>query len=138
MIKRPLPFVTPRLLRRAIRFGLTGLLVTALHVLLAILFIKFVAAMLLLANGVAFAAATLTSYVLNTRWSFCSGIDGRTFRRFMAVSAAGFLMAMLVAYLAQEAGADNLASIGAVALTVPPLTFLLHNCWTYRQSTVAV
>jgi putative flippase GtrA len=138
MIRVPLPLITPRLLRRAIRFGLTGLFVTALHVLLAIAFIEFVAPMLLLANGVAFAAATSMSYVLNTSWSFASGMDSRTFCRFVAVSAIGFLVAMLVAYVAQEAGADNLASIGVVALTVPPLTFLLHNCWTYRQSTEAV
>jgi putative flippase GtrA len=120
------------LIRRGLRFALTGLLVTALHALVAIMFIHFIASKPPLANGFAFAVATVVSYVINTTWSFSARLHGRTLLRFLTVSAGGFLLAMLVAWAAQMAGLNYLFGIGAVALTIPAFTFVLHNFWTYR------
>nr|WP_242489393.1 GtrA family protein [Pseudomonas sp. TH08] len=114
------------------RFAVTGLFVTALHALIAIVFINFVSALPPLANGVAFAVATVVSYVINTTWSFSARLHGRTLMRFLLVSLGGFLLAMLVAWAAQVAGLHYLLGIGAVALTIPAFTFVLHNFWTYR------
>lgn len=111
---------------------MTGLFVTALHAVVAVLFIHFVMPMPPLANGVAFAVATVVSYLINTTWSFSARLHGRTLLRFMMVSAAGFLLAMFVAWAAQFAGLNYLLGIGAVALTLPAFTFVLHNFWTYR------
>lgn len=111
---------------------MTGLFVTALHAVVAVLFINFVMPMPPLANGVAFAVATVVSYLINTTWSFSARLHGRTLLRFMMVSCAGFLLAMFVAWVAQTAGLNYLAGIGAVALTIPAFTFVLHNFWTYR------
>ncbi|MFW0754467.1 GtrA family protein [Pseudomonas sp. H11T01] len=119
-------------IKRAQRFALTGLFVTALHALVAVLFINYVLPLPPLANGVAFTAATVVSYVVNTTWSFSSRLHGRTLLRFLMVSGAGFLLAMLVAWAAQMAGLHYLLGIGAVALTIPAFTFVLHNFWTYR------
>ncbi|MGF6114037.1 GtrA family protein [Pseudomonas sp. ADAK2] len=120
------------LIKRALRFAVTGLFVTALHAVVAVLFIHFVMPMPPLANGVAFAVATVASYLINTTWSFSARLHGRTLLRFMMVSAAGFLLAMFVAWAAQFAGLNYLLGIGAVALTLPAFTFVLHNFWTYR------
>jgi putative flippase GtrA len=120
------------LIRRGLRFALTGLLVTALHALVAVMFIHFIASEPPLANGFAFAVATVVSYVINTTWSFSARLHGRTLLRFLTVSAGGFLLAMLVAWAAQMAGLNYLFGIGAVALTIPAFTFVLHNFWTYR------
>ncbi|KAA0996595.1 GtrA family protein [Pseudomonas sp. ANT_J12] len=120
------------LIKRALRFAVTGLFVTALHAVVAVLFINFVMPMPPLANGVAFAVATVASYLINTTWSFSARLHGRTLLRFMMVSAAGFLLAMFVAWAAQIAGLNYLLGIGAVALTIPAFTFVLHNFWTYR------
>jgi putative flippase GtrA len=120
------------LIKRAQRFALIGVFVTALHALIAVLFINYVLPQPPLANGVAFAAATVVSYVVNTTWSFSSRLHGRTLLRFLMVSGAGFLLAMLVAWAAQIAGLHYLLGIGAVALTIPAFTFVLHNFWTYR------
>jgi putative flippase GtrA len=120
------------LIKRGLRFAVTGVFVTALHALVAVLFINFVLAQPPLANGVAFAVATVVSYVINTAWSFSSRLHGRTLLRFMTVSGAGFFLAMLVAWVAQMAGLNYLLGIGAVALTIPVFTFVLHNFWTYR------
>ncbi|MDN3223062.1 GtrA family protein [Pseudomonas nunensis] len=120
------------LIKRALRFAVTGLFVTALHAVVAVLFINFVMPMPPLANGVAFAVATVVSYLINTTWSFSARLHGRTLLRFMMVSGAGFLLAMFVAWAAQIAGLNYLMGIGAVALTIPAFTFVLHNFWTYR------
>ncbi|RON55176.1 GtrA family protein [Pseudomonas frederiksbergensis] len=120
------------LIKRALRFAVTGLFVTALHAVVAVMFINFVMPMPPLANGVAFAVATVVSYLINTTWSFSARLHGRTLLRFMMVSGAGFLLAMFVAWAAQTAGLNYLLGIGAVALTLPAFTFVLHNFWTYR------
>jgi putative flippase GtrA len=120
------------LIQRGLRFAVTGLLVTALHALVAVLFINSIAAQPPLANGVAFAVATVVSYVINTTWSFSARLHGRTLRRFLLVSTGGFFLAMFVAWAAQIAGLPYLLGIVAVALTIPAFTFVLHNFWTYR------
>ncbi|PWE44792.1 GtrA family protein [Pseudomonas prosekii] len=120
------------LIKRALRFAVTGLFVTALHAVVAVLFINFLMPVPPLANGVAFAVATVVSYLINTTWSFSARLHGRTLLRFMLVSAGGFLLAMFVAWAAQIAGLNYLLGIGAVALTIPAFTFVLHNFWTYR------
>ncbi|MEX5663767.1 GtrA family protein [Pseudomonas neuropathica] len=120
------------LIQRGVRFAVTGLFVTALHALVAILFINFISPLPPLANGVAFAVATLVSYVINTTWSFSARLHGRTLLRFLLVSVCGFWLAMFVAWAAQIAGFHYLQGIAAVALTIPAFTFVLHNFWTYR------
>ena len=120
------------LIKRALRFAVTGLFVTALHAVVAVLFINFLMPVPPLANGVAFAVATVVSYLINTTWSFSARLHGRTLLRFMLVSAGGFLLAMFVAWAAQFAGLSYLLGIAAVALTIPAFTFVLHNFWTYR------
>ncbi|MBX9404368.1 GtrA family protein [Pseudomonas baetica] len=120
------------LIQRGIRFAVTGVFVTALHALVAVMFINFVTPQPPLANGVAFAVATVVSYLINTTWSFSARLHGRTLLRFLLVSLGGFVLAMFVAWAAQMAGMHYLLGIGAVALTVPAFTFVLHNFWTYR------
>jgi len=119
-------------IQRGVRFAVTGLFVTALHALVAIAFIQFISPLPPLANGVAFAVATLVSYVINTAWSFSARLQGRTLLRFLLVSVGGFFLAMIVAWAAQMAGLHYLLGIVAVALTIPAFTFVLHNFWTYR------
>lgn len=123
---------TSLLIRRAIRFAFTGLLVTALHVLVAVLFMELLTPVPPLANGVAFVVATLVSYVVNTTWSFSSRLHGRTLYRFLLVSMAGFGLAMAVAWCVEVMGFGYLVGIAAVAVVIPVFTFVSHNFWTYR------
>lgn len=86
----------------------------------------------MLANGVAFATATVFSYLINTLWSFSSRLHGRNLRRFVLVSALGCLLAVAVSGLAEHYGLPYELGIVLVVLSVPPATFLLHSLWTYR------
>lgn len=127
-----MPLLQHPTLRRALRFGCTGLGVTALHAGIALLFLRFVLPQPALANGLAFLVATAVSYWINTRWSFKSALTGTTLVRFMTVSLLGLLVAMGVAQLADAAALAHWQGILLVALCVPPLSFLLHHFWTYQ------
>ena len=120
------------LLTQAVRFSISGAMVTAIHVVVAAGFIHFVAPRPALANGVAFVIANVVSYLVSTLWSFSSPLHGRNLLRFLLVSALGLLVAVSVSGLAQSLGLHYSIGIACVVLTVPPLTFLLHRFWTYR------
>ncbi len=118
--------------RRAFRFALSGLLVTALHTVIAIFFMENVVSIPSLANGVAFVVANAVSYVLHTTWSFSSPLHGKSLLRFCLVSLAGLLLAMGISAGVQMFEINYLYGIGLTICILPPLTFFLHNFWTYR------
>ncbi len=112
---------------------MSGLLATGLHVLIAVSFIRLILPSPIIANGVAFVTATLFSYLINTLWSFSSRLHGKNLRRYILVSALGFLLALVIAGLAEHYGLPYVCGIALVVLIVPPVTFLLHSFWTYRE-----
>ena len=114
------------------RFGITGLVVTVLHTLVATIAIKFVMLSPPLANGIAFLVATLCSYQMNTRWSFAAVSDRKNFYRFWCVSGVGLVLAMLISGAADHWGQSYLVGIGLVVCVVPVVSYFLHNAWTYR------
>jgi putative flippase GtrA len=128
MINISLPVLT----KPVFRFAFSGLLVTGLHVLIASTFIQIVLPSPAIANGVAFVVATVFSYLINTMWSFSSPLHGRTLTRFFLVSFIGLSLSMAISGTVQYIGLDYLYGIGFVVCIVPPITFLLHNFWTYR------
>lgn len=120
------------ILKRAVRFGITGAFVTGVHFVVAVFCVRYVVPNPPVANGVAFIFATVTSYMINTVWSFSSKLHGQTLFRFGVVSSIGFVLAISVAWVVDTLGFGYLTGIFAVAITVPPTTFFLHNFWTYR------
>lgn len=122
----------PHITVRALRFAVTGVLMTGVHVAVAAALIGLLSVGGPVANGVAFAVATVGSFVLNTAWSFASRLEAGRLARFASVSLVGCAVAIGVAAAAEAAGFGPWAGIGFVVLSVPPLTFALHNFWTYR------
>ena len=119
-------------LTRVIRFGISGLLATGLHVGIALSLIDWCDTSQSLANSAACACATVWSYLANTLWSFSSSPDFRNAYRFTVVSFAGLLLTGLISGATQAAGAVPLVGIAAVVSIVPGLTFVAHRFWTYR------
>ncbi|KRW66623.1 sugar translocase [Pseudomonas sp. TTU2014-105ASC] len=118
---------------RLLRFGMTGVLVTLVHTLIAIVCVETGLAGPALANGAAFTGATLLSYVINTRWSFARPLHGHTLVRFLLVSLVGLFLAVIIAGAMEQAAVNYLLGIAAVAMVVPVLSFCMHNFWTYRD-----
>ena len=124
--------IHPLIAQRALRFACSGILVSALHAAIAFTLLRFVTTSPALANGGAFVTATAASYALNTLWSFSRRPTGRTLQRFVAVSVTGLVLAMAIARQCELLGLSNWQGIVAVVILLPPITFLLHNFWTYR------
>ncbi len=114
------------------RFGVSGAISTAVHVIVAIALIELFGAGSVLANAVAFCTATPCSYLLNTLWSFSARVHRTSLARFLPVSVFGLLLTTLVARTVEHLGGNHWVGIAAVVLIVPPTTFLLHRYWTYR------
>ncbi len=127
-----LQVISPVLLKRAIRFASTGIFVTGVHMVIAITSVRYLMLWPPIANGVAFICATFLSYFINTVWSFSAKMDGKTLLKFISVSIICFFLTMFIAWIIEKIGLDYLIGISAVALLIPPLTFILHNLWTYR------
>jgi putative flippase GtrA len=124
--------VPPPSLTKLLRFAIAGLLATLVHVITAAVLIETKSLGPAPANGVAFVTALLFSYVLNTKWSFSTRIARDTLFRFAAVSAAAGSVAAALSGAVEYYGLHYSVGIAVVVCIVPPLTFLMHNFWTYR------
>lgn len=118
---------------KAMKFGLSGVLATGLHVLVASVLITTVLPVPAAANGIAFVVANLFSYAINTLWTFSHPLQGRSLVRFVLVSLLGLLIAVSVSGLADWYGLNYWYGIALVVCCATPVTFLLHNFWTYKQ-----
>lgn len=121
-------------LGRFIRFGLTGLTTTGVHFLVAIALVELLHTSPTVANGVAFVTATVTSFVINTLWSFKSRVDVQTFTRYVTVAAVGLGLTLALSSLLDGLGVHYILAIFLITLINPPIIFVLHNAWTYRTS----
>lgn len=115
-----------------IRFAITGVLATILHIMVATWFITKWLFLPSFANGIAFATAASFSYVMNTRWSFSSKVTVGNIARFTVVSIVGLSLSMGISGLAHLYGLHYFYGIMLVVFIVPLVTFLLHKVWTYR------
>ena len=120
------------LLKRTVRFGATGLFITALHVAIATLFVNYVLHDSSIANGVAFCIATIASYLMHTKWSFSSQVQRKTFVKFMVVSAFGLGLSLGIPLIVNALGFNYIVATLAVVFVLPVTNFVLHNFWTYR------
>ena len=120
----------------AARFALVGIAVTALHVVVAAGLIELRGVRPGTANGVAFVIANLVSYAANTHWTFQSRIGMGTWRRYIAVSIAAWLLTVTIAWGVERIEWHYLFGIAIVVTVVPILSFLAHRLFTYRQTLI--
>lgn len=119
--------------RRISRFAITGLVVTGLHVLVALMLIRMFYLSSPAANVVAFCVATFVSYCLNTLWSFSGELRLDTLKRFVIVSCVGLIIVYVVSSTARFMGCSDLLGIFFVVCVNPLASFLMHNFWTYKD-----
>lgn len=121
-----------RLFRQASRFGISGLIVTALHSTIAATLVESAGLHPSWANAGAYVAANITSYLLHTYWSFSQRPSAGSWIRFVTVSIIGLIITVAVSSFIDSLGWHYGIGIAAVLVTVPAATFLMHRYWTYR------
>ncbi|MDT8991557.1 GtrA family protein [Curvibacter sp. APW13] len=122
------------MLKRAVKFGLTGVLATATHVVVASLCIERAGLHPALANAIAFLVATAASLYINTYWSFESALSVVVAQRYVVVATVGLLVSAGLSNLLHVAGYGYGWGIAAVVAVMPVVNFLCHHFWTYRES----
>lgn len=122
-----------RLPASALRFGLVGIAATLIHLAAAVALIEGGQVHPGIANGIAFVAANLVSYALNTRWSFSARMGLDTWSRYIGVSIAAWLLTVAIAWGVDVAGGHYLVGIGLIVMLVPVLTYTAHRNITYRS-----
>lgn len=125
-----------------VRFGVVGLVATAVHVGFFVLLIEWLTVRPLSANVVAFCIAVLVSYLGNFHWTFRA--DAQTldkddcrqpiiFLKFAVVAVTGLLLNTLAVYMVMEVlqlpyGYALIVMVGLVPIVV----FLLNKFWAFR------
>lgn len=116
------------------RFGITGLMATGIHVVVAVTLITRLSMFPHVANPIAFLTATGFSYATNTLWSFSSRMNHKILLRYASVSLFGCLATITIAAAAEAAHLSYRFGILLVIALVTPITFALHSLWTYRST----
>ena len=124
------------LMIQIVRYGLTGLGVTAFQSVLYWLGVYPLALAPLLSHGLASAAAVVLGYVVHSRFSFQghgAGRSGATFGRFVAVSLFGIaLNSLWVWLLTGPLALPEWTPILAYLFVTPALVFALNRAWVFR------
>lgn len=116
------------------RFGVVGIIATAIHVLVVLILLSKTSFPTLAANAIAYMMAFSISFAGNYIWTFQSpGDPGRAIRRFLVISLGAFatnsltLMALLRVNLASP-------SVSALfsAAVVPAITFIASRFWGFK------
>jgi putative flippase GtrA len=114
------------------RFTAAGLAATAIHAAAAWLLIA-VGLGAGWANALATIIAATASYLMHTFWSFgATPATGNALRFVVVVAFCAAVAGLAARAIAGATGSSNLSILAAVII-VPPLSFILHNAWTYRR-----
>jgi putative flippase GtrA len=115
-----------------IRFGLVGVVNTAVDFVVFILFYRGVGLDPLLANSVSFLIAVSNSYLMNHHWTFRrpdSSVSFAAYARFVMLNAGGLLISNLVILLLEGVMPLEFAKVIAIGLTF---------IWNYTASKLFV
>lgn len=133
----PQPGAADVVMGRIVRFSVSGVLVTLVHIAVAAAWLHWINGSSALANGCAFSVATAFSYCIHTLWSFSARMEQRVFVRFLVVAMFGLFLSAAVAHIIEWTGLPAFYSVAAVVLVMPVYNFLAHHFWTYAEASAA-
>ena len=114
-------------------FVCIGLGATAMHVAIAAHLIGTHMMPPALGNAIAFVFAHLFSYFSQSAYVFQRPPTSVQYWRFLSVSLVGLAFVAAISTGFEVLGVHYLASIAAVVLVLPIVTFGLHSLWTFHD-----
>ena len=116
------------------RFAIVGVAATSIHIGAVWILIRQFHVPPLLANLLAFGGAFAVSFIGQYRWTFRSEQDwSSVLRRFLAVSACGFLLNNVVLFgLLKSHLVSSDLSAALSACVVPLVTYMLNRVWVFK------
>lgn len=118
----------------AARFGLVGLLATAVHIAIVWLLLTLTSVAPMLANTLAFLTAFCISFTGNYLWTFRSpGSPRRAIFRFFVIAVSAFVVnTLILAFLVPKGWFLPVTSAILSASLVPAITFLASRLWCFE------
>lgn len=126
--------IIPARYHEFIRFGLVGVVNTAVHAGIVIALMETFAPPAFLANGVAFLFANLMSYFLNSKFTFKAALSVLNYLRFLLVSLVSLVLTLLITLVAEYLGWHYGVGLILVILIVPVLNYLVMKVWAFAPA----
>jgi putative flippase GtrA len=122
------------LISQALRFGIVGVINTLLDIILFYLLVQFLglSQVQVLAKAFSFFAGTLSSYWLNSQWTFQHAPNSRTLVKFICVSLLLLVVNVAVFQLIFESTRNNLFGVLAATAATFALGFTVNKLWTFK------
>jgi putative flippase GtrA len=121
------------LLQKISRFAVIGVCATVTHLMVAAVLIQIGSMSATVINVIAFVVANLITYFGNSLWSFVSTVCWITFRRHCAASVVSLAVTSVISFVLEQQELHPWVVTLGVVLLVPPLSFLMHHFYIYRQ-----
>lgn len=123
-----------KLLFRMLRFGIVGVLATAVHAGVSLAALNLLSVAPVVANGLGFLVAFSVSLVGHTFFTFRKQMSvGGTLRFCLVAASAGLLSSATVLLLDQFTALPHNLVLGIGAIVTPGFSFLSHSLWTFRH-----
>jgi len=128
--------VTKTLMSRAVRYGIAGVIATAIYFLAVMVFVDRMRIAPVVAAVLATMIVIVTSYVINRAFVFDTDrAHASAFTRFVVASVASIgINAGLMHVATSTMGWSYLAGAALTTLVVPPLNFVVNYFWTFKPS----
>ena len=125
-----------RLILQFGRFGVVGVLATAVHFSAVVALVEWFAASPLPANALGYGLAFAVSWFGSSRWTFRGAAVVRfAVPRFVCVSLLGLVLNQAVnALVIDGLGGHYLAGLAAALVIVPVVTFTLNRIFVFPQT----
>lgn len=115
-----------------VRYGIIGLISTAIHASVAYCFIYFIGDFFVLSNIVGFSVAYLFSYTMQAKFVFAGCVSFISGVKYLFVQVVALFLAIA---LSNMLGAVNVyLKILVVVLILPVITFFIHKMWTFSRN----
>jgi putative flippase GtrA len=121
--------------RRFLRYGVVGLLGTAVHFVSTIALVELVGLDPVVASICGFLAAVGMQFALNRSWVFASRVPlAPGLVRYLGVSLLGFaLNVAIMAIVTRWLELDYRIGLALVVLVLPAVNYVLNARWTFRS-----
>ena len=115
-----------------LKFSLSGLFVTFLHIILVFVTVEKKLLNPISANIIAFIISTITGYLLNTFWSFKFKPTRVNLLKYFLVVILNLATVTLVSSIFFFYNIHYLLSLLCIVILLPSITFFIHFNWTYK------
>lgn len=116
-----------------VKFGLVGVVNTLIHGLLLFVAVETLQAGPLLGNLLAFLVANVSSYLMNSYWTFKALPTLPLYGKFLLGSLFALCLTLIIASLFEFFELHYGLGFACIVLTVPPLNYWMLKRWAFVE-----